>query len=69
MYETHRMLGREHEADLAREAQNRQLAAQARSHDAHAQTQAKARASLNPAPPLRTLAPRRPRLALLRTGR
>lgn len=29
MYETHGMLGREHEADLAREARNRQLAAEA----------------------------------------
>jgi hypothetical protein len=30
MHETYRMLGREHEADLAREARNRQLAAEAR---------------------------------------
>ena len=30
MYETHRMLGREHEADLEREAATRALAAEAR---------------------------------------
>ena len=30
MYETHRMLGREHEADLEREAGRRALAAEAR---------------------------------------
>ena len=30
MYETHRMLGREHEADLEREAAKRALAAEAR---------------------------------------
>jgi hypothetical protein len=30
MHETYRMLGREHEADLAREAQTRRLAAEAR---------------------------------------
>ncbi len=49
MDETYRMLGKEHEADLAREAQNRQLAAQARGHDTHAQTQARrARPSIRP---------------------
>ena len=32
MYETHRMLGREHEADLEREAATRALAAEARGH-------------------------------------